>query len=78
MTSASAPISAPLAKSHYEVLDGLRGVAALLGVVFHIFEPNDNGVRFKQIINHGYLAVDFSFCSPALWRPTPMTTAGPG
>ena len=48
-------------KSHYEVLDGLRGVAALLVVAFHILEPNDYGNRFKQIINHGYLAVDFFF-----------------
>ena len=50
-----------LAKNHYEVLDGLRGVAALLVVAFHTFEPNDYGVRFHQIINHGYLAVDFFF-----------------
>ena len=61
MTSASTSSSSPAAKSHYEVLDGLRGVAALLVVAFHIFEPNDRGVRFKQIINHGYLAVDFFF-----------------
>ena len=50
-----------LPKSHFEVLDGLRGVAALLVVAFHTFEPNDYGVRFKQIINHGYMAVDFFF-----------------
>lgn len=61
MNNASLSTSAPLAKAHYEVLDGLRGVAALLVVAFHIFEPNDNGVRFRQIINHGYLAVDFFF-----------------
>ncbi len=48
-------------KSHFEVLDGLRGVAALIVVAFHTFEPNDYGVRFKQIINHGYMAVDFFF-----------------
>ncbi len=57
------PIStaADAAKSHYEVLDGLRGVAALLVVAFHIFEPNDHGIRFDQILNHGYMAVDFFF-----------------
>jgi len=48
-------------KSHYEILDGLRGVASLLVVAFHVFETFSGGNRFKQIINHGYLAVDFFF-----------------
>lgn len=48
-------------KRHYEILDGLRGVAAILVVAFHIFETFAAGNRFKQIINHGYLAVDFFF-----------------
>ena len=48
-------------KKHYEILDGLRGVAAILVVAFHIFETFAGGNRFKQIINHGYLAVDFFF-----------------
>ncbi len=48
-------------KKHYEILDGLRGVAAILVVAFHIFEAFSGGNRFKQIINHGYLAVDFFF-----------------
>ncbi len=61
MTTVSGHSSGIQAKSHYEVLDGLRGVAALLVVAFHILEPNDYGVRFNQIINHGYLAVDFFF-----------------
>ena len=47
-------------KSHYEILDGLRGVAAILVVTFHVFETY-SGDRFHQIINHGYLAVDFFF-----------------
>ncbi|NCD69673.1 acyltransferase family protein [Mucilaginibacter agri] len=47
-------------KNHYEILDGLRGVAAILVVIFHVFEAY-SGNRFKQIINHGYLAVDFFF-----------------
>ncbi len=47
-------------KSHYEILDGLRGVASILVVAFHVFETY-SGNRFNQIINHGYLAVDFFF-----------------
>ncbi len=48
------------AKPHYVVLDGLRGVAALMVVAFHIFEAHGPN-RFGQMINHGYLAVDFFF-----------------
>lgn len=50
-------------KPHYALLDGLRGVAALLVVWYHVFE----GFQFagnKAVIdgvNHGYLAVDFFF-----------------
>jgi peptidoglycan/LPS O-acetylase OafA/YrhL len=47
-------------KSHYQILDGLRGVAALIVVAFHVLETY-SGDRFHQIINHGYLAVDFFF-----------------
>jgi peptidoglycan/LPS O-acetylase OafA/YrhL len=61
MSSVSAVSSTPQSKSHYEVLDGLRGVAALLVVAFHILETNDHAIRFDQIVNHGYLAVDFFF-----------------
>ncbi len=48
-------------KPHYEILDGLRGVAAIMVVFFHIFEIHSGGDHTKQIINHGYLAVDFFF-----------------
>jgi peptidoglycan/LPS O-acetylase OafA/YrhL len=54
------PPNAP-AKSHYTVLDGLRGVASLMVILFHLCEANGNDNRFKQLINHGYLAVDFFF-----------------
>ena len=47
-------------KPRYEILDGLRGVAALLVVAFHLFETYSSGPA-HQIINHGYLAVDFFF-----------------
>jgi len=47
-------------RRHYAILDGLRGVAALIVVAFHLFEAHAAS-RFVQIINHGYLAVDFFF-----------------
>ena len=47
-------------KPRYEILDGLRGVAALMVVVFHLFETYSKGPAY-QIVNHGYLAVDFFF-----------------
>jgi len=47
-------------KQHFEILDGLRGVAALAVVTFHFMEwvytPD------KNFIGHGFLAVDFFFC----------------
>lgn len=55
-------------KPHYELLDGLRGVAALIVVCYHIFEgfsfaeiTNGAGDGMIHILNHGYLAVDFFF-----------------
>lgn len=50
-------------KPHYEILDGLRGVAALLVVFYHIFEGLSfaAGGTLITTINHGYLAVDFFF-----------------
>jgi peptidoglycan/LPS O-acetylase OafA/YrhL len=54
------PPTQPTTKQHYLILDGLRGVAAILVVIFHLFEayfpdPANNP------IHHGYLAVDFFF-----------------
>lgn len=47
-------------KSHYAILDGLRGVAAVMVVIFHLFEAFATS-HVDQRINHGYLAVDFFF-----------------
>lgn len=57
----SRTVTLPDSKNHYQILDGLRGVAAVFVVCFHVFEAHANDNRFKQIINHGYLAVDFFF-----------------
>lgn len=50
------------AKPHFNILDGLRGAAALMVVWYHVFE----GFAFAsggaiESFNHGYLAVDFFF-----------------
>ena len=47
-------------KPRYAILDGLRGVAALVVILFHGFETY---IPFfgTQHVNHGYLAVDFFF-----------------
>lgn len=47
-------------KKHYAILDGLRGVAAIMVVAFHIMEAHATS-HLDQVINHGYLAVDFFF-----------------
>ena len=47
-------------KPRYEILDGLRGVAAMMVVAYHLFETYYSG-KPDQPINHGYLAVDFFF-----------------
>ena len=48
-------------KPHFNILDGLRGIAALAVVIFHFMEwvfPDYN----HNFIGHGFLAVDFFFC----------------
>ena len=47
-------------KPHYPILDGLRGVAAIIVVTFHLAEPFSTG-NLDKFVNHGYLAVDFFF-----------------
>lgn len=61
MTNTGNKTAALTTKPHYQVLDGLRGIAALGIVIFHFMEwiytdPGDN------FIGNGFLAVDFFFC----------------
>lgn len=48
-------------KQHYEILDGLRGIAAVAVVIFHFMEFIFPDYR-DNFIAHAYLAVDFFFC----------------
>lgn len=47
-------------KPRYELLDGLRGVAALIVIIYHFGEGFATS-PVDQWCNHGYLAVDFFF-----------------
>jgi peptidoglycan/LPS O-acetylase OafA/YrhL len=48
----------PRTTHHYEILDGLRGVAAVCVVLFH----RHYWMPSRHFLDHGYLAVDFFFC----------------
>lgn len=48
-------------KAHFNILDGLRGLAAIAVVIFHFMEWA-YGDFTKNFIAHGFLAVDFFFC----------------
>ena len=73
-------------KPRYEILDGLRGVAATLVVAYHLLETYYGGGP-DQPINHGYLAVDFFFVLSGFvigyayddrWEPHPLTPSPKG
>lgn len=64
-------------KPHYDLLDGLRGVAALMVIWYHVFE----GFAFAsagniETLNHGYLAVDFFLFFRGLLSVMRMMTVG--
>jgi peptidoglycan/LPS O-acetylase OafA/YrhL len=48
-------------KQHFEVLDGLRGSAAFLIVIFHVFNYSFGFQGPFALVHHAYLAVDFFF-----------------
>ena len=50
-------------KPHYDILDGLRGIAAILVLWYHVFEGYAfaAGAPIIEMPNHAYLAVDFFF-----------------
>ncbi|RYY39985.1 MAG: acyltransferase [Chitinophagaceae bacterium] len=52
--------SAAAAKAHFPILDGLRGVAAFMVIIFHLLEAVYPDYALHPV-HHGYLAVDFFF-----------------
>lgn len=48
-------------KPQFEILNGLRGLAAVVVVIFHFMEIIIADFS-ENFISHGYLAVDFFFC----------------
>lgn len=57
----SVPSSIIPTKPHFEILDGLRGLAAVAVVIFHFMEIAVPDYK-NSFIAHAYLAVDFFFC----------------
>lgn len=61
MTQTSSTTTLHRTPQHFEVLDGLRGVAAIAVVIFHFMEIAIPDYK-DNFIAHAYLAVDFFFC----------------
>ncbi len=59
--AAAAPDETTTGKIHYEVLDGLRGSAAIMVVLFHIMGMAVSWADTGQLLHHAAMAVDFFF-----------------
>jgi hypothetical protein len=60
-SSAINPDRTSSGKEHFEVLDGLRGSAAFLIVIFHLFNYSFGWDTPLSLVRHAYLAVDVVF-----------------
>lgn len=47
-------------KKHFEILDGLRGLAAIIVTIYHLLD-GISGTYLVNPFHHAYLAVDFFF-----------------
>ena len=63
-------------KARFEILDGLRGSAALLVVLFHIQGITVLFEGRRVLLHHAPLAVDFFFALSGSSSATHTTTAG--
>lgn len=61
MQQTSVSPAALQSRQHFQILDGLRGVAAVAVVIFHFMEVAVPDYH-NSFIAHSYLAVDFFFC----------------
>ena len=61
-----APDRTATGKAHFEVLDGLRGTAALIVVLFHIQGITVKWDGARVVLHHAPLAVDFFFALSAV------------
>src|SRR5580704_2735509 len=59
--SSARPDRTNTGKEHFEVLDGLRGSAAILIVIFHVFNYSFGWDTSLSLLHHAYIAVDFFF-----------------
>lgn len=65
-------------KPHYEILDGLRGVAAVMVIIFHLFEAHAGGSHLLKLsIMAIWQWISFS-CFPVLLSVMLMMTVGTG
>ena len=60
-TVTTVPDETSTGKAHYEVLDGLRGSAAVMVVLFHIMGMAISWADDGQLLHHAAMAVDFFF-----------------
>lgn len=61
MSISATPATTLGGKPHFEILDGLRGVAAIAVLIYHFMEIAVPDYT-QNFIAHGHLAVDFFFC----------------
>lgn len=63
-------------KPRYEILDGLRGVASVIVVLFHLLETYSAGPAYQRSSIMDTWPWTSSSCCPALSSGMPMMTAG--